>query len=97
MKGFFDTFSFLLDYSEIIFSKGYHWIILFLSVLFLIIVLGNGCNNDDLQPLRINKTFSNNQSYNDTILNISTDLNLTYGNDYNNTTNRQQVKNNSIG
>jgi len=76
MKGFEDTFSFLFDYAETIFSKGWHWFILLGAVLLLMTALFNGCTPDDIQPLNRNITKNN------TLINL-TNQTINNGNDFN--------------
>ena len=90
MKGFEDTFNFLFDYVELVFSKGWHWFILLGVILILMSAIFNGCTPMDMKPLHRNETIniSNNESFN-----------LTDGNNYNISTrqNNESIKINDSG
>ncbi len=97
MKGFEDTFSFLFDYVELIFSKGWHWLIILGVILLLMATIFNGCSPNDIKPLQKNDFNESNMSNSTNFTSQTSNLTSQNGNNSNISTGRNntEIKNNN--
>ena len=75
MKAIDDWMGFLLDYATQIFSKGWHWLILFIVTMLLVSVLLKGCDNTNIKPLNWKENISINETNVTNAFNVTNDIN----------------------